>query len=160
MGNRCYILDQNHVKSSCLKRPQSSLSTGTWALDVDFNISHPVFHGLLGRILCGKLGRKRRTLTGALKTLYPRAGPRHDVACRIRDGHNGIVECGLNMGYPVQDVLLLFSFSGRSCHDTCFASSYFFLLPETLRRGPFRVLALVLVRCPRTGSDFRCRSPR
>jgi hypothetical protein len=64
------------------------------------------------------------------------------------------------MGNPVQDVLLLFSFLRNSCHDTSFFPSYFFLFPETVRRGPFRLLALVLVRCPRTGKDFRCRSPR
>jgi len=160
MGNRRYILDQNHIESRSLKRPQGSLSTSTWTLHVHLNISHPVFHGLLCRILCCKLGCKRRALPGALKTLNPSAGPRDDIATRVRNGDDGVVECGLNMGNPVQDVLLLFSFFRNSCHNTYFFPSYFFLFPETLRRGPFRVLALVLVRCPWTGSDFRCRSPR
>lgn len=35
-----------------------------------------------------------------------------------------------------------------------------FFLAIVARRGPLRVLALVCVRCPRTGSERRCRSPR
>ncbi len=35
-----------------------------------------------------------------------------------------------------------------------------FFLPATVRFGPFRVRALVFVRCPRTGRPRRCRSPR
>ena len=39
-----------------------------------------------------------------------------------------------------------------------FATAFF--LPAMVRRGPFFVRALVRVRCPRTGSPFRCRTPR
>src|SRR5262245_8732060 len=35
-----------------------------------------------------------------------------------------------------------------------------FFLPATVRTGPLRVRALVWVRCPRTGSPRRWRSPR
>src|SRR2546425_12830038 len=41
------------------------------------------------------------------------------------------------------------------CHPTL---SVFRALPWPL--GPFRVRTLVLVRCPRTGSPRRCRTPR
>ena len=44
-----------------------------------------------------------------------------------------------------------------------FAMGYFvaFFLPATVPlRGPLRVRALVCVRCPRTGSERRCRKPR
>ncbi len=44
------------------------------------------------------------------------------------------------------------------------AMSYFlaiaFFLPAIVRRGPFLVRALVLVRCPRTGRPRRWRTPR
>ena len=36
----------------------------------------------------------------------------------------------------------------------------YFFLPAMVRRGPFRVRALVLVLCPFTGKPLRCRSPR
>jgi hypothetical protein len=39
-------------------------------------------------------------------------------------------------------------------------SPYYFLFPETVRRGPFLVRALVLVRCPLAGKDRLCRNPR
>src|SRR6202044_594259 len=35
-----------------------------------------------------------------------------------------------------------------------------FFLPATVRFGPLRVRAFVLVRCPRTGRPRRCRMPR
>ncbi len=39
----------------------------------------------------------------------------------------------------------------------CYLPAFF--LPATVRFGPLRVRALVLVRCPRTGRPRRCRSP-
>lgn len=159
MGNRCHILNQNHIKSGCLERTQCGLSTGARAFHINLNIFHPMFHSLLGRVLRCKLSSKRGTLSRPLKALRSCAGPGNHVARLIRDGHDGIVEGRLNVGYPAQYVLLLFLFPGRSCHSKYF-TPYFFLFPTTLRRGPLRVLALVLVRCPRAGNDFRCRSPR
>ena len=43
---------------------------------------------------------------------------------------------------------------------SAYRSSFTPFLPATVLRGPFRVRALVRVRCPRTGSPLRWRKPR
>ena len=42
----------------------------------------------------------------------------------------------------------------------CYRKSLTPFFPATVFLGPFRVRALVRVRCPRTGKPFRCRMPR
>lgn len=156
--DRGHICDRSDPQSHRLNRTDGCFPPGARPLDKDISFLQSHVLTLLDRLL----RRQPRSVGGAfpraLETLCPSAGPCHYIARRVGDGHNCIIKGRLDMGYPIWNVLLFFPFSRVLCHMRI--SSYLFLLPTTVRRGPFRVLALVLVRCPRTGSDFRCLRPR
>src|SRR5210317_1915666 len=159
MGNRGDVLDHCYRQANSLQGPQSGLATGTGAFDPDLNTTQTVLLGFVCRIFSGHLGSKRSTLTTPSETFRPRCAPRDDVTCYISNGNNRIVECRLNMGNSIRYILFfnLFAYTlARLGHG----SSCYFFLPATVLRGPLRVLAFVLVFCPRTGKPLRWRRPR
>src|SRR5262249_4939456 len=134
----------------------------------------------LGRHLRGERGRLARSLEADL------AGrrPGDDVADRVGDGHDGVVERAPDVGVPVGDVLaflaayllggagaalgrhllplLAWRASVRGWVSAPGAANYFFpafFLPATVFFRPLRVRALVCVRWPCTGSPRRWRMP-
>lgn len=136
------------------------------ALDEHVDLAHPVVLGLASGVLRGQLGRKRGRFPGTLEADVPRRCPGNDVALRVGDGHDRVVERALDVGGAVRDVLLLppaglLALPSRRCRPF-FAGGIGYLaffLPAMVRLGPLRVRALVFVRWPRTGIPRRCRNP-
>src|SRR3954471_18525026 len=134
--------------------------------------------------LGGHLRGERRGLAGALEADGAGGGPRDHRPGRVGDGDDGVVERALDVSLALDDVLLLFTAhllgagglaaSGRHVFLTPKTKAGLversvtravpvgrarghlaFFLPATVRLGPLRVRALVLVRWPRTGRPWR-----
>jgi len=162
MGYGRNIPDHRDRESLYLQRPKSGFSTNARSFHTNFRHTHPLFHGFFQRVPAGNLRRKRGAFP---RTFYPsstctRLG--NYITARIRNGDNGIIESGLDMNDPRRDIFFLplgptFLFLGSRHSISSFL--YYFRLPTTALLGPFLVLALVLVRCPRTGNPRLCLKP-
>jgi hypothetical protein len=97
MGDRRDIPDHIDPKTRRLERPNGGFPTRSRPRHIHVNLSHSAFHCLLCRNLSSPGSRKWRTLPRPFEALVPRAGPHNRVAPHIRDGHNGIIERGLNV---------------------------------------------------------------
>lgn len=160
------IRDRAHLQAGGLQRPDRGLAARARALDEHVDLAHPVVLGLASGVLRGQLGRKRGRFPGTLEADVPRRCPGNDVALRVGDGHDRVVERALDVGGAVRDVLLLPP-AGLLALLADVAGPFFaggigylaFFLPAMVRLGPLRVRALVFVRWPRTGIPRRCRNP-
>src|SRR5699024_6169936 len=81
------------------------------------------------------------------------------VALRVRDGHDGVVEGGLDVCVTLGHVLLDYAAAAAGARSGALRCSHYFFFPAIVFFGPLRVRALVLVRWPRTGRPRRWRSP-
>ena len=68
---------------------------------------HAVLHRSLGGRFSGGLCGKGGGFSGAAETHFARACPGYRVALCIRDGHNGVVERGLDMRRAAFDIFTL-----------------------------------------------------
>src|SRR5688500_12390592 len=137
------------------------LTTRAGALDEDVDLAHAVLHRPAGGRLGSHLRRERGGLARALEADLAGGGPRDHGAGGVRDRDDGVVERALDVSVPVGDVLLLLAAHLLGASGTSLGRHYLptFFLPATVRLGPLRVRALVLVRWPRTGRPRRCRRP-
>ena len=152
MRDRRAVLYKAYLQADSLKRTDCRLSARAGALDHDVYPLEPVLHSLPSRRLRSHLRCERSTLLGTLEAHCARTCPRDQVTLRIRNGHDSVIESGLNVG----DTWAIFFFSLALTRPTVFFANpglppYFFLFAPTVRLGPLGVRALVLVRCPRTG---------
>ena len=77
----------------------------TRALDEDVDLAYAMPLGLARGVLGGQLRGERRRLT-RFETDMAGGGPGDDVALRVGDGHDRVVERALDVGGAVRDVLL------------------------------------------------------
>lgn len=89
----------NHIdpQAGRLERANGRFPTCTGALHVNVDLAHSTLHCLLRRDFPRSSSRKRRALPRPFKALVSRAGPHNRVAPHIRDGHDGVIERGLNV---------------------------------------------------------------
>src|SRR5205823_3320264 len=175
--DRRYVADHTHFQSGCRKGTNCRLSSRSGTTHANIHGSHAVIPRLIGGVHSGLLRRERSSFSGTAEAERAGAFPRHHLTLNIRDGDDRIVEGGLNVRQSERDILALFLlkllllalFIGRCCSAACcccrFRHGYvlaaaFFLFATVPLRGPFRVRALVCVRCPRTGRLRRWRYPR
>src|SRR5207302_10330825 len=126
-----------------------------------------VLHRALRCRLGGELRCERRRLARTLEADVPARRPADRVTLRVGDRDDRVVERRLDVRVTVRDVLLLFALGALGLRHYSvtfgFSPNYFlaltFLEPATVFFGPFRVRALVCVRCPRTGRPRRWRIP-
>src|SRR5690606_1570369 len=144
---RRHIVDRADLEARGLERTDSRLAAGARSLDEDVDLLHAV----LLRLARGRLGGELRGVGGrlarALEAHGARRGPADDSARGVGDGDDRVVERRLDVGLAHRDVLLLLA--ARLARGGLRSSHYFlpaFFLPATVRFGPLRVRALVLVR--------------
>src|SRR6202043_1163160 len=92
------------------------LAAGAGTLDEDLDLLEAVFHGALCRRFRGDLGGERRALPRALEALASGTAPGEDVALRVGQGHDRVIERGLDVRLAHGDVL----FSRRRVRTTFF----------------------------------------
>src|SRR2546430_8119666 len=107
MGYRGHVLDRTDLKTGCLQRPDGGLPARTWALDEDIDLAHAVFHRPAGGGLRRHLRGVRRGLARSLEPDLTRGRPRDDIAGRVGNRDDRVVERAPDVGVPVSDVLPL-----------------------------------------------------
>src|SRR5688500_9610175 len=155
------VLDAGDLEAGRLERADRGLAARARALHEDLDLLHALLDALAGGGVGGDLGGEGRRLAGALEAGAAGRLPRDDVALAVRQGHDRVVEAGLDVRLADRDVLLDLA---AAALGTTGSRHYFlpaFFLPATcMRLGPLRVRAFVLVFWPRTGRPRRWRRPR
>src|SRR5215510_4433908 len=103
--NRRAVDDGGHFQSGCLKRADGGLAPSAGATDEHAHLAHAVLHRLARGTVSGQASRIRRALARALEACCSRGAPGKDVAVWIGDGHDGVVEAGLDVGIATRHVL-------------------------------------------------------
>ena len=166
-GLRRDVLDRTDLQAGGLQGADRGLAAGAGTLDEDVNLLHAVLLGAPGGGLGGELGGVGGRLARALEADLAGGAPGDDGALRVRQRDDGVVEGGLDVGVTVGNVLAVLAArlarggAGLGRHSSFFvmrsslrpalggarAAAYLaFFLPATVRLGPLRVRALVLVR--------------
>jgi hypothetical protein len=160
--DRGHIPDQANREPVHLQSPDRCFSTHTRPFHPHLRRFHSLLHRLSESILSSKLCREGSALPRTLETLSSSTRRSDDIAVIVGDGNDRVVEGGLNVDDTRWNVLLFFlGLAALFCSlDHFLPLAYFFLLPMTALRGPFLVLALVLVLWPLTGNPFLCLKPR
>src|SRR5215217_7016982 len=158
------VLDGADLEADGTQRPDGGLTTRARALDEDVDLLHAVVHGATASGLGSHLGGEGGGLARALEADGAGRGPRDHRTGGVGDGDDGVVERALDVGLAHGNVLLLLAAHllgagltalGRHSVPTptksdrwsSGAETYLaFFLPATVRLGPLRVRALVLVR--------------
>ena len=134
---------------------------GARALHEDLHLLEALLDPLARGGVGGHLGGERGALAGALEAGAAGGLPRDHVALTVGEGHDRVVEGGLDVGLADRNVLLDAAAGAAALRALSRHYFFTFFLPATcMRFGPLRVRALVLVRWPSTGRPRRWRSPR
>src|SRR5215207_1590689 len=107
VGDGGDVLDALDLQAGGLEGADGRLPAGAGALDVHVDLADAVLLGPAGGLLGRELGRERGRLARALEADIARRRPRDRVALGVGDGHDRVVEAGLDVGVGVRDVLLL-----------------------------------------------------
>src|SRR5690606_34540386 len=155
---RRHVLDRAHLEAGGLQRADRGLAARARALDEHVDLLDTVLLGLAGSGLRGHAGGVRGGLARALEAHAARGRPADDGARRVGDRDDRVVERRLDVGVAQRDVLLLLATRlARGGLGLCHLCSLLnlrardylrpaFFLPATVRLGPLRVRAFVLVR--------------
>src|ERR1700761_3067141 len=98
--------DGTDLQAGGLQRPDRGLPARARALHEDVDLAHAVLLGLARGVLGSKLRGERRRLARALEADVTRQRPGDDVALRVGDRHDRVVEGALDVRSTVRDVLL------------------------------------------------------
>jgi hypothetical protein len=118
------IANGTNFNSSGSESADSGLASGTRAADADFHCADAVIARHIGGVRGGLLRGEWRAFTRSSETQRTRAFPGQHVAIRIGDGHDRVVERGLNVDDPewnvfalllLERLLLAFFFPVRPC---------------------------------------------
>src|SRR6266704_1375662 len=105
--DRRHVPDHVDAQTGRLQRPNGRLAPGARALHVHVDLPHAALHRFLARYLTGPGRRKRRAFAGPFETLVAGTRPDDCVSAHVRDGHDRVIEGGLNVGHAALDDLLL-----------------------------------------------------
>src|SRR5690606_7194314 len=113
MWNRCHVSDVGNFEAAVVQRTYRGFATRTWPLNLDIEILETE---LLGCIACA-LGRNLRS-EGSAFTRTAKAGaaggsPRQRVTLTIGDGHDGVVERGVDVCHAINNSLFNFLAGSR-----------------------------------------------
>src|SRR5271163_1054333 len=100
------IGDRADLQARGLQRPDGCLPARARALHEHVDLAHPVLLGLACGVLGRQLSGERRRFPRALEADVSRRSPGDDVALRVGDGHDRVVEGALDVRRAVRDVLL------------------------------------------------------
>ena len=125
MRNRSDILDGVDFEAGGLQCTDCGFTSGTRALDIDFDGLHTMIDGNLcggfSGILCSERSRFLRTAEAELAG----AGPGYGVALKVSDRYDGVVEGGLNMSRTVFNRLAVAASAGSCVFlEPLFAKTY------------------------------------
>src|SRR6185437_15927863 len=102
-----HVLDRTDLQAGRLQRPDGGLPARARTLDEDVDLAHAVLHGAARRGFRRHLRGVRRGFARSLEPDLTRGRPRDDVAGRVGDRDDRVVERAPDVGVPVSDVLPL-----------------------------------------------------
>jgi hypothetical protein len=184
MRDRRCVADRSHANSRLRDGTDGRLSSAARSFDPNFYFTHSRLGGLAGCLTGRLLSCERRSLSRTAKAASTRRRLSNEIALRVRDRDERVVEGSRNVNDPQRDVLSLFLLKSLLLCRCCFCHflSFWFLVSSFLfgllirnpkletrnyflpgafffataaLRGPFLVRAFVDVRCPRTGRLLR-----
>src|SRR5262249_48702137 len=100
------VLDAGDLEPGRLQRPDRGLAARARALHEDLDLLPALLDALAGSGVGGDLRGERRRLPGALEAGAAGGLPRDDVALAVGEGHDRVVEAGLDVGLADRNVLL------------------------------------------------------
>src|SRR4029077_2603632 len=112
VGLRGHVAHAGHLEAGGLQRADRRLAARAGALDVDLDLLEALLDPLARRGVRGHLGGERRRLARALEAGAAGGLPRDDVALAVGQGHDRVVERGLDVGLAHRDVLLRLATAG------------------------------------------------
>src|SRR4051812_26150344 len=158
------VLDAGDLEAGRLERADRGLAARARALHEDLDLLQSLLDALARRGVGRHLRGEGRRLARALEAGTAGGLPGDDVALAVGEGHDGVVEAGLDVGLADRDVLLRLAAAtlraSRGGHLVLYFFPAFFLPATCMRLGPLRVRAFVFVFWPRTGRPRRWRRPR
>src|SRR4051812_47618037 len=131
------IGNRTDLEAGGLQRPDCRLAARARALDEHVDLLDAVLLRLAGGVLGGQLRGEGRRLTRSLETHMARGRPGDDVALRIGDRDDCVVERALDVCCAVRDVLLfpaagLLTLLGGGCALLC--GRHLLTWPSSCRR--------------------------
>ncbi len=149
MRNRCNVFNQVNFQTCSLQRTNRSFATCTRSFNHNLNCSHAMLHRSFCRRFGSHLRSKRSAFTRAFEPEVTGACPGDCIPVRVGNGYDSVVERRADMSHSGVDIFPITTF----CTNDFFRFShlkvtplYYFFLLATVRRGPLRVRAFVLVR--------------
>src|SRR4029077_14305585 len=106
VGLRGHVAHAGHLEAGGLQRADRRLAARAGGPDVDLDLLEALLDSLARRGVGGHLGGERRRLARALEAGAAGGLPRDDVALAVGEGHDRVVEAGLDVGLADGDVLL------------------------------------------------------
>src|SRR6266566_102135 len=105
VGDRGDVLDGADLQAGRLQRPDRGFPAGAGAFHEHIDLPHAVLHGAARGGLGRHLGGVRRRLARPLEAHLARGGPGDDVADRVGDRDDRVVEGAPDVSMSVGDVL-------------------------------------------------------
>src|SRR5699024_815056 len=124
-----HVGDRADLEAGGLEGTDGGLAARTRALDEDVDLLHAVLLRLAGGVLGGHLRGERGGLTGALEPDVAGGGPGNDGTLRVRDGHDGVVEGGLDVRVALGHVLLCHAAASAAAGGGLLSCHVLLLLP-------------------------------
>src|SRR4051812_9819272 len=136
---RGHVLHAGHLEAGGLERADRGLAARARALHEDLDLLEALLDALPRRGVGGDLRGERRRLAGALEAGAAGGLPGDDVALAVGEGHDGVVEAGLDVRLADRDVLLdLAAASAGATGSGHYFLPAFFLPATCMRLGPLR----------------------
>ena len=148
------ILDGEDFQSARLYRPDRRLTAGSRTFDPEVDLGDSHLLGNRSTVLSCSLSRKGSRFTTSLVSNRSTTLTHQSISLSIREGDDGVIEGRFDVNDSAAYVppnLFLRCLRQFKVSDS---RGYFFFF-ATVLAGPLRVLALVRVFCPRTGSPRR-----
>src|SRR5512134_469022 len=137
------------LEAGRVERAHRRLAPRSRALDMHLEVLHAALLGKRARASGSHLSGEGRALARALEAVRAAGRPRERVALAVRNGDDGVVEGGVDVGDALRHVLLdLLAYPGAGFGHVWiprYAVTARMILMAALR-GPLRVRALVRVR--------------
>ncbi len=160
MRHRGDIADRSDPEPRSLERSDSGFSTRPGTGNTNRNRRHTVFLSLVPRIFGSNLSSKWSRFLRPPESFKAGAGPGDSIAGWVGNSDYRVVETANDVSHAYRNIFLdFFPFDTFTIFYPSAAVPTFFFRVIIPLRGPFRVLALVWVLCPRTGSPRRCLNP-
>jgi len=124
VGNGRHVPDAGDHQPSSLQRPYCRFSSGSGSFDHNVHLTQSLVHSAASDLLASPLGSESGPFAGTFETNCPCAGRGYDVALRVRNTDQSIIERGIDICAPMGDVAAFSPSGSWSCHNSDLPTSW------------------------------------